>query len=441
MTLTQSPPRIASVGGATGDPEALFREARRRRRRRWVLGSGAVTFLAASLVAGVLLAGGMSHGGGPSASVTSPNRSDPGTPVLRNSTSSFAVAAKGLLANAFDCPSKTTCFAVAYPQPGDALHDWASSMGRNQVAKTADGGVTWTRVPDFPRQWTPEPVMSCPTVTMCVVAVQAFAPHNNMLPARRIAVTHDGGSTWTIRTLALPPDLVDASARRIVCTSESYCLVYVTGRGSSGPLGVFLSSSDSATRWVEATGGDLPAAEVVSLRCDQDGQCVALADSGTGMVTLTGVNFGAAWTQGSRSSDPTSPIVNASCGDATHCMYSTLEGGLVSTENAGETWVVSDVPIPKGQIITAVDCANGEDCFVAAARWHAGNYTLPVVYRTSDDGQSWTDLKVPSRMEGLPTSTVVPLSCPSSAGCVGIAQASSQSSRPLTKRFAISTFR
>lgn len=41
----------------------------------------------------------------------------------------FAPVATGVLAGALDCASKTTCFAIVYPQPGDALHDWLKFRG------------------------------------------------------------------------------------------------------------------------------------------------------------------------------------------------------------------------------------------------------------------------------------------------------------------------
>jgi photosystem II stability/assembly factor-like uncharacterized protein len=443
VTLMHSRSEITSASGPAVDPEALFKEARQRRRRRWILSSRVVGLLALSLGVGVLVAGGTGGGGGPSSVVPGPypHHSGPGTSVSPGSTGSFAVVATGVLADAFDCASERTCFAVAYPQPGDALHDWSSSQGRHQVAKTADGGATWKRIADFPDQWTPEPVMSCPTVAMCAIAVQPVAPHNDALPSRAIAITRDGGSSWIVHELPLPPDLIDGSVHKLTCTDGSHCLAYVVGKDSSGPHGSFLSSSDGGARWVDSDT-IVPATEVVRiLRCDLDGRCIALATSGPGMATLTSADFGASWTQGTESSVPTSAIITASCGDATHCMYSTVEGGLESTENGGETWGVSRVSIPSGQIITALDCANGMDCFAAAARWHEGNYTSPVVYRTSNGGQAWTSLEVPSRADGWFVSTVVPLSCPTPGGCIGIAQASPPSSRPMTRRLVVSTFR
>jgi photosystem II stability/assembly factor-like uncharacterized protein len=443
VTLMHRQLEITSASGRAVDPEALFKEARQRRRRRRILSSGVVGLLALSLSVGVLVAGGTGGGGRPSSVVprSYPHDSGPGASVSPGSTGSFAVVATGVLADAFDCASAKTCFAVAYPQPHDALHDWSSSQGRHQVAKTADGGATWMAIADFPRQWTPEPVMSCPSVAMCAVAVQPVAPDNNMLPARAIAITRDGGSTWIIHELPLPPDLIDGSVHKLACTDESHCLAYVVGKGSSGPLETFLSSIDGGARWVEADT-ILPATEPVrTLHCDLDGRCIALTASGPGVSTLTSADFGASWTQGPESSVPTSAIITASCGDATHCMYSTVGGGLESTENGGETWRVSPVSIPSGQIITALDCANGMKCFVAAARWHEGNYMSPVVYRTSDGGQAWTSLEVPSRADGWFVSTVGPLSCRAPGGCIGIAQASPPSSRPMTRRLVVSSFR
>ena len=441
MTVVQSRTEATSTTPPPGDPEALFKEARQRRRRRWLLGSGIACFLVVFLILGVLIAAGAGGGGRLGQGAARPCQHDTGRSAgLSLSNGTFAVMGTGILANAFDCASPKTCFAVAYPQPGDALHDWASSGGRNQVVKTTDGGATWAHLADFPRQWTPAPVLSCPTATACAVAVQRTAPHNNWLPARAIAVTRDGGSSWLIRQLPLPSDLVDGSVHRLACTDGLRCLADVVGEGSTGPHAGFFFTRDGGTHWIESDAV-LPASEVGSLRCDPDGRCIALETSGSGMTAFTSSDFGAVWIQGAASQVPTSSIIISSCGDATHCVYSTAGGEFESTNDGGETWDVSRPSRSSGQIVTALDCPDGTVCFAAAAGWHEGNYTSPVVYRTSDAGGVWTRLDVPSRFDGWSVSTVVPLSCPTPGGCIGIAQATPRSSRPMTKRLAISTFR
>ena len=211
MTLLHNPPEVAAPEQSSGpivDSEALFKEAHQRRRRRWVLGSVVIALLVFALCTGVLVMGGR---GGSGLIRVAPRHDQPvkgpGASLVPGSTGSFDTRATGVLADTLDCASETTCFAIVYPQPGDALHDWLKFRG-DQVAKTADGGVTWTRIRSFPRRrWSPQPVMSCPTVAMCAVAVQPANQHNNFLPAQAIAITHDAGSSWAIHELSLPSGL------------------------------------------------------------------------------------------------------------------------------------------------------------------------------------------------------------------------------------------
>jgi hypothetical protein len=441
MTLLRNPPEMAAPGQSSDpveDSEALFKEARQRRRRRWTLGSGMIALLVLALCIGVLVMGTRGRSGltGVAPGPDQPGKG-PGSLLLPGSTGSFHTVATGVLADTLDCASETTCFAVVYPQPGDALHDWLKFRGEQVVAKTADGGVTWVRIGTFPRRrWSPQPVMSCPTVEMCALAVQPATKHNNFLPAQAIAITKDGGSSWTIHELSLPAALSGASVSRIACTDELHCLAYVGAQGSSRPPGTFLSTSDGGATWTETSTVPPVATEAVTAqRCDLDGRCIALV-TWPGGATLTSSDFG----EGTASSFPSSGVMHASCGDALHCLYSTSGGGLAFTQNGGKSWGLSHVSVPEGQTITAVDCDNGMDCFTAAAQWDRGNYTNPVIYRTEDGGQTWRSLKVPARADGWFVSTIIPLSCPTSGGCIGIAQTRPSSSQPMTKRVVISSF-
>jgi len=442
MTLLHSPPEIAEAPEQPRAPqldlEALFEEAHRRRRNRWILGSGVTALLIAALCIGVSVTGG--NGDGSRLTSMAPGKGS-GSSLLSHSTGSFQAVAAGILANPLDCASETTCYAVVYPQPGDALHDWLKFRGA-QLAKTVDGGKTWILIRSFPRRWSPHPVMSCPVIEMCVVAVQPDALHNNSLPAHAIAITKDGGSTWTIDHLSVPALLGNASIERIMCRDDLHCLAFIGGQGSPPPPGAFLSTSDGGATWTQVGSVALDATKnIVTLRCDFDGRCIALAMDRAGGLTLTSSDFGRTWTKGTQSPFASSAVMNASCGDAFHCMYSTGGGGLAFTQNGGESWALSALPVPNRQIITAVDCDNGLDCFAAAAQWNRENYTNPVIYETNDGGQAWRTFKLPTRADGWYISTVVPLSCPNSRGCIGIAQMRPSSPQPETKRVMISSFR
>lgn len=284
-------------------------------------------------------------------------------------------------------------------------------------------------------------MMSCPTAEMCALAVQPMAPHNNQLPAQAMAITRDGGSSWTVHRLPLPTALSEATVKRVACTDDLHCLVYVAEQSSTRTSALVLSTSDGGGSWAE--GGTLPvtaAMSVVGLRCDPDSQCTVLAMGSSGGVTFTSDDFGASWIQNPQSPFRSSAVMNASCGDASHCVYSIDGGGLAFTQNGGQSWASSDVPTPTGKIITGVDCVNETVCFAAAAQWSSASYTNPIIYRTADGGQIWSTMKVPVKVDGSLISTVTPISCPDSNGCIGVSQMRSPASHAGTSRAVISSF-
>lgn len=438
MTLLDDRPTAASPespNGLTVSPEALFKEARQRRRHRWGVGAGSVVVLVVALCV-VVISGEM---GGSSGRASEANTTGPGSPLLSRAPGSFQTVGNGILTNALDCISKSTCFAVVYPQPGDALHDGRTFPGV-LVAKTADGGASWMRLRSFPRRWSPQPVMACPTAEMCALAVQPTTPHNNQLPAQAMAITRDGGSTWAVRQLPLPA-LGEATVKRVTCTDGLHCLVYVGEHDSPRVSDFVLSTSDGGSSW--EMGGVLPvpaAMSVVALRCGPDDQCIALAMGLSGGVTLTSDDFGANWIQNPQSPFRPTSVMNASCGDASQCVYSTVGGGLALTQNGAGSWALAPVPTPIDQVITGVDCVNEKACFAAAAQWRGANYTNPIIYRSTDGGQIWSTLKVPQKAEGSLISTVTPISCPNSVGCIGVSQMTSPAPHAGTKRVVISSF-
>ncbi len=430
MTLLDDRPTSNSPESSNGprvNPESLFKEARQRRRRRRGLGAGSIALLVVALCV-LVVSGGM---GGSPGRTSEANAKGPGSPLLSRSTGSFQAVGDGILASALDCVSMSTCFAVAYPQPGDALHDGRTFPGV-LVAKTADGGASWMRLRSFPRRWSPQPAMSCPTAEMCALAVQPMAPHNNQLPAQAMAITRDGGSSWAVHQLPLPTALGEATVKRITCTDDLHCLVYVAQTFPRASA-LVLSTSDGGGSW--ATGGTLPitaAMNVVGLRCDPDNQCIALAMGWSGGVTFTSDDFGANWTQNPQSPFRPSAVMNASCGDASQCVYSIDGGGLASTQNRGQSWALSDVPTPMGQDITDVNCV--KTGHLPKRRWGTD---LDEPCRAQWNGRNYV------RRDGLLCccgSTVTPISCPDSNGCIGVSQMRSPTPHAGTKRIVISSF-
>jgi hypothetical protein len=435
VTLLDDLP-VTTAEETGGSQEALFKEARQRRRRRWAI--GLIALLLVSLGALIMFAGGI--GGGLTDAISQGNVKHPGSPITARPDESLQAVGSGLLTNALDCVSKSACFAVVYPQPGDALHDGQTFPGV-LVAKTQDGGASWMRISSFPRHWSPQPVMSCPTPSVCVLAVQPSAPHNNQLPARAIATTRDGGSSWAVHPLPLTAAPRYATVRRIDCFDDLHCLAYVSGQDGSGLFSAFLSTGDGGTSWSDLSDSPISSFwPVLTVRCEADGNCIALAMGTSGGLTLRSSDLGSTWTQSSQSELRSSPIMISSCGDALHCVYSTDGGGLAFTSNGGQSWSASDIPVRTGQMITAVDCVDGTVCFAAAAQSSRGSYVNAVIYRSDDGGQIWKIFGAPARADGSSISTVTPISCPTPKGCIAISQLAHSPPHTGTKRVVISNF-
>jgi hypothetical protein len=124
--------------------EVLFREARRRRRRRWIVGSILITLLVA--VIGVALFDSFGGARGGNSNVF---RSGPPAPARIASGSQTAPAGVGVVGRG---PT-----AIDF---SDSLHGWIASggvglpTGNPTIVRTTDGGLTWERtsVPNLSAQ-------------------------------------------------------------------------------------------------------------------------------------------------------------------------------------------------------------------------------------------------------------------------------------------------
>jgi photosystem II stability/assembly factor-like uncharacterized protein len=103
-------------------------------------------------------------------------------------------------------------------------------------------------------------------------------------------------------------------------------------------------------------------------------------------------------------------------------------GALMVTSDGGITWQDMTPVSPPADTPLAVSCATGLDCFVAVSRWSAtaanptggGNYVRATVEATRDAGSTWATISLPAA-GGSPLPEIYPLSCPSPAGCIGVA--------------------
>jgi photosystem II stability/assembly factor-like uncharacterized protein len=412
MTLLESPPH---PNGDDREPahesELLIREARQRQRRRWLVRATALAVIALSL--SYLLVGAAGGGSGPTQLDSGRQAAQSRDPSLQpTSTAAFRPVATGVSADRLDCVSVMTCFAIVSPQPGDALR-YVGQVTGNVVAKTVNGGASWLLLERFPRRWSPHPVMSCPTSEMCAIAVQAASPQNNQFPAQAVAVTTNGGDAWKIRRIPLPAGVGLASVNQIACHDASHCVATL---GTQGAGYFFLSTSDAGVTWTTLAALAAPGA-TRGLRCDPDGRCIVMTLWGLSWHTLTSIDGGLKWSQNPPSPFTSSSVYKASCGDPSHCVYSTMGGGLAFTQNGGATWALSRMPGAGGQIVTGLDCVNASSCY-AAVQSTSGQ---PVLYRTQDAGLTWNRVELTTRERGGGrVMSVAPLSCATKTSCIGM---------------------
>jgi hypothetical protein len=117
-------------------------------------------------------------------------------------------------------------------------------------------------------------------------------------------------------------------------------------------------------------------------------------------------------------------LLRVSCGDASHCLIvgeSPAHSEIATTATAGRTWRVTGLPSGWLNMPTALDCANGLDCWVAMSEYSFKDpgYSHPNIEVTHDGGASWSTLSLPDYRPAI--ADVLALGCPSSGdGCLGV---------------------
>jgi photosystem II stability/assembly factor-like uncharacterized protein len=406
---------VALLGGLTGpEPPAGPRRSRSRRLAahpgRWVAagaGAAAAALLLLLAVAAPFGPGHSGRGSGPSEPPATSLRMH----LVLSVSSPFRSSGPGPQADSIDCVTSTVCYA------------WDTGSQSQGQERTTDGGTTWRPLAALPGgrslagQNSSEP--SCPTAEVCVGAAGGLA----------LAVTTDGGAGWRIESLPEPPGTSGGSVDDVACGTARECVVHVADHGP----GTFLSTVNGGTSWTAATRIPREApASLWYLRCDPDGRCIGLMPTGTntdgGIVAMRSADNGRTWAVSPNHPAPASDLFMASCGDARHCMEISDSGAAMVTSDAGITWQGVTAVSSSPDVPLAVSCATGLDCFVAVSRYSttapdptgAGNYVSATVEATRDGGSAWTRISLPAA-GGSPLAEVFPLSCPSRAGCIGVA--------------------
>jgi photosystem II stability/assembly factor-like uncharacterized protein len=292
------------------------------------------------------------------------------------------------------CVTDTICYSPSYG-------------GNDPIYRTTDGGVHWTPVAPVPGADNGQ-IQDL----RCTNALTCFFVTNSGL-----VVTGDGGASWTsIKTGTSGNPAGDAW-----CASAQRCTV---AQNSGGALTAFATTTDGGAQWVTQPAPTVPG-EPWDLTCDTSGSCLELVVGSATVEALTSQAWGGPWTARPSAAVERAAILYTSCSDATHCMlvFVGTSYQIITTSNAGITWVVSGPPRGWLNMPTAVGCANADQCWVAMSLYDSsspdGAYSQPVIESTENFGQTWHPVSLP--VTAPPIADVLTLSCPpSGAGCLAI---------------------
>ena len=356
-------------------------------------------------------------------------------------TPSRSAGSTGLRMELVDSTSSPFQSVGGGPQTGDLLCVTASTCyasddgpGGLSWEVTTDGGVSWHTLAPLPEGRHLTDLVSCPTSSTCIGndEPQGGIPTSE---GPELAWTSDGGHSWRLDSLPVPPEATRSTVEELSCPTASDCVAFLSdqGAGSSGSsagTNFFMTTTDGGSTWASSAA---PAGltGLWTLRCDASGTCIGLDPSGTvqdpsaeDIVAISSSNWGVSWTTTSSPMPFGAGILLMECGDTLHCIMAfPADAGttfdLARTSDGGQTWTTVAAPSGWPAIAISLSCADGEDCYLSASDYGHDDYGSPALEVTHDGGVSWTPLQLPD-VYGHPLALVYPLSCPVAAGCIGV---------------------
>jgi photosystem II stability/assembly factor-like uncharacterized protein len=139
------------------------------------------------------------------------------------------------------CPSPNRCYMVGDETPGDGSPSGVISV-------STDGGKTWTR-PTLPAGTTSLNAISCAAPTDCVVVGGGIGPRGETL--HDILATSDGGQTWVSRPVPVATTSV-LGLSSVSCPSITVCMATGFGLTNTTPSmepSVVAVTSDGGATW------------------------------------------------------------------------------------------------------------------------------------------------------------------------------------------------
>jgi photosystem II stability/assembly factor-like uncharacterized protein len=257
------------------------------------------------------------------------------------------------------CATSSNCWAVT---------------GLNQVLITSNAGASWTwATASLPNIY----AIACPSTSICIAA------GTDSSTGRGIAVSGDGGQTWTTASPVLPN-----AAFAVSCADSTHCLV---------PSGsAVFTTADGGQTWASHPTAPFKGSNSVS--CPTTLVCFNADGYGTVYRTADG---GDTWSLSYSYGSNVNGYI--SCGSASNCVYGTGMNAT-ATVDSGSTWTRVSTGYNGGFL--SVSCTTGGVCY-GAGNWGAllrnsapsnahplllsavstSSYSLP-----SSDGVAWQEI-------------------------------------------------
>lgn len=454
MTASQSTLERQREAAVPQPAEVLFKEARRRRHRRWGFGIAALVVA----VAAALLANGAagnstppkrtssSRAPGAPATIRTTWRSD-GTTVFEHSGAGNYSGFSPTTSITCAGPAARSCYVTVHAN-GVLTNGMLSTPGKWGAFATAfvssefastNQGRTWRPITLPDKAWT-STAFSCPTSRACVVGALVGAKNGSnafIRPTAVVLTTHDGGRIWALHRLPGSAGLV----RGLDCLTAETCVAETwtptatrvdtmlpnVGAGRLFPTELYVTH-DAGASWEALQLPRLPVHDVYTfgaLACPTVDRCVVIGTSSHVEAVPGGYTASRhAQTYRVASSRPLIVTLNArtrsarvdrrpsgpaltfrtslalACGTPTHCLmlvYSARGPHAYISTSGGRSWErVSAHVVPT--VPPSLACISAESCITSSGA------------ATNDGGKRWT----------LPKTALSAVSCSTSGTCVGL---------------------
>ncbi|HYK92153.1 MAG TPA: hypothetical protein VE398_25550 [Acidobacteriota bacterium] len=250
----------------------------------------------------------------------------------------------------------------------DPLHGWidmafAGNSKPGKLLATKDGGRTWT--------W-----LSAPVIAGDIYFVTTLDGWLNGGPDSSLYVTHDGGESWRDVTLEPPPQVGAATGSTyylpvFIDAQHGFTAVNYSGIYGTPPKFVIFATEDGGKTWearrVLAEAGKPSIGSQIPF-CITDSVAFVPTGAGGPSAAVVGVPLG-----GEFKSDlvvSSTGMLEISFADRMHGWLLKADGDLLSTTDGGSTWVVT---APR----TQTKMGNGGERHVPADKTEASAAGLP----------------------------------------------------------------